>query len=93
MQEAPEEPFGGRRVWSAEEQDKVVRQWNATASEYRRDVSVHELISAHTEADPDAVAVAAGGRQLSYGELEGRSNQLAQYLRGCGVERGSLVAG
>jgi amino acid adenylation domain-containing protein len=40
---------------------------------------------------PDAVAVVAGERQLTYRELEARSNQLARYLRSQGVRPETLV--
>jgi amino acid adenylation domain-containing protein len=40
---------------------------------------------------PDAIAVRCGKRLLSYGELEGRSNAIAGYLRDKGVCAGDLV--
>ncbi|MGZ4665338.1 MAG: non-ribosomal peptide synthetase, partial [Frankiaceae bacterium] len=42
--------------------------------------------------DPDAVAVVAGGRQTTYGELNRRVNRLARYLADQGVQRGGRVA-
>src|SRR5205085_4044510 len=36
-------------------------------------------------ARPDAIAVSGGGQQLSFGELERRSNRLGHYLRRRGV--------
>ncbi len=44
-----------------------------------------DLVSACAIANPKAVAVAEGYRQLTYGELEGRANQLAHLLRERGV--------
>ncbi|MFC8452111.1 amino acid adenylation domain-containing protein [Kitasatospora sp. NPDC057223] len=44
---------------------------------------VPELLAAR--ARPDAVALEDGGRQLTYRELDARSNQLAHLLRGLGV--------
>jgi len=43
------------------------------------------------EANPDKCAVVCEGMQLTYGELNRRANQLAQYLRTQGVGPNSLV--
>ncbi|MGA7502735.1 MAG: non-ribosomal peptide synthetase [Candidatus Sulfotelmatobacter sp.] len=50
-----------------------------------------DLISAYAITNPKAVAVAEGYRQLTYGELEGRANQLAQLLRERGVSPDAVV--
>jgi amino acid adenylation domain-containing protein len=46
---------------------------------------------ARAAATPDAPAIVAPGRTLSYGELERRSRAVAGWLRGQGVDRGDLV--
>ncbi len=55
-------------------------------------VGVHHLIEAHALARPDGVALADGGSVLSFADLDARANRLAWFLRGLGVERGSVVA-
>ncbi|MFB9876431.1 amino acid adenylation domain-containing protein [Planobispora siamensis] len=53
---------------------------------------VHEVISAQAGRTPDAVAVTAGGRSLTYAELERRAGLLARRLRRRGVRTGDRVA-
>jgi len=53
---------------------------------------LHEPFAARAAARPDAPAVIASDRTLTYGELDGRSNQLDRWLRDQGVGQGLLVA-
>jgi tyrocidine synthetase-3 len=52
---------------------------------------VTELFARVVEKQPDAVAAICNDQQLSYGELQRRSSQLAQYLRDSGIRVGDLV--
>nr|WP_306464213.1 non-ribosomal peptide synthetase [Corallococcus exiguus] len=89
-----------------EERHQVLVAWNDTATEYPRDASVPELFAEQAARAPDAVAVrmpASPGafplvdttriaaRELTYGELDRRSNQLAHHLRRLGVRPGDRV--
>jgi len=51
----------------------------------------HELIAAAAVRVLDVAAVHFGHQQLSYAELQSRSNRLARELRSSGVGRGALV--
>lgn len=42
-------------------------------------------------ADHEHIAIDSPGTQLSYGELDARANQLAHYLRDCGVQPGARI--
>jgi non-ribosomal peptide synthetase-like protein len=53
---------------------------------------LHEIFEAQAAARPQAIAVVFGSRQMTYGELEKRANQLAHHLLRRGVQRGSNVA-
>jgi amino acid adenylation domain-containing protein len=63
---------------------QLLREWNDTAAAAPREC-VHELIAAQAARAPEAVAVAAGERRLTYGELDEQSNRLARHLRDLGV--------
>ena len=60
----------------------LTTEWNPSPVDFgTADCLLHELVSAHAERDPEHAAVRFEGRDLSYGELERRSNQLAHLLR------------
>ncbi|MFJ7265383.1 amino acid adenylation domain-containing protein [Streptomyces sp. NPDC099050] len=65
---------------------------NATDRPYPADRTVLDLIRAQAAATPEAIAVSASGRHLSYRELMLRSAQLAEALDAGGVRPGDLVA-
>ena len=67
------------------EETAQAREWSRSESEYERDLCVHELVTAEAARRPDAVALSYGERQLTYGQLNERANQLAHYLRKRGV--------
>ena len=67
------------------ERHQLLVEWNATAAAYASEHCLHELFAAQAEKTPDAVAVVFDDRQLSYAELDRRSNQLGHHLRGLGA--------
>ena len=73
------------------EQHLIVSKWNATEREYRRDACVQDLFSEAASRNPRKTAVVYGNRQLSYAELDERSNRLAAYLRERGAGSECLV--
>jgi amino acid adenylation domain-containing protein len=52
---------------------------------------VPDLLEAQARRKPNSVAVVFEDRSLTYGELAGRSNQLARYLKNCGIGPDVLV--
>jgi aspartate racemase len=52
---------------------------------------VHELVAAQSQLTPATVAVEFEDEALTYAELNARANQLAHYLRSCGVGPDVLV--
>ena len=70
---------------SEEEERQAIVEWNSTQREFPGTQSVSELLEREVALRPDAVAVVHGDKQLSYGELNRRANQLAHYLKKQGV--------
>ena len=53
---------------------------------------IHDLLTESADRNADAVALTHGQTDVTYGELEARSNRLAHLLRDRGVRRGDRVA-
>ncbi len=73
------------------ESQRASAEWNDTARAYGQGQCIHELIEAHAEQTPDAVAVVFRDQNITYGELNRRANQLAHYLQELGVGPDVLV--
>ncbi|MGZ4853815.1 MAG: condensation domain-containing protein, partial [Candidatus Angelobacter sp.] len=80
----PDQRVGELSLLTPEEREQVVVEWNRTGEEYPARC-VHELMEEEAARKPEAVALEIGGRQISYGELNERANQVAHYLRKKGV--------
>jgi amino acid adenylation domain-containing protein len=70
---------------SESERSQQLIEWNATARAYPQEQCVHELFEEEAARRADAIALSDDGRQLSYEELNRRSNQVAHGLREQGV--------
>ncbi|HEU5218362.1 MAG TPA: amino acid adenylation domain-containing protein, partial [Gemmatimonadales bacterium] len=88
----PELPVGEIPLMEAAERHRLLVEGNATAVPYPADLTLTELLERQAARTPDAVAVWSETGALTYAELHGRANRLAQYLRRLGVGPGVLVA-
>ncbi|AVC44606.1 hypothetical protein B4919_07355 [Francisella tularensis subsp. novicida] len=66
---------------SKEEYKTIVYNWNETDREYPKDKTIYELFEEQVEQNPNNVALVYEGQQLTYKELNEKSNQLARYIR------------
>ncbi len=73
------------------EKRQLMLTWNSSWREHPADKCVHQLFENQVERSPDAVAVVFNDQELTYRQLNGRSNQLARYLRKLGVRPELLV--
>ncbi len=65
--------------------------WNDTAFPHPEDALIHEIVAREASRSPDAVAISFEGHDLTFGELDARSNRLAHLLRARGVGPETLV--
>ena len=79
----------GRLEGKAREQ--ILEVWNRTAVEVPADRCVHDIIQAQAAAHPDRIAIRAGGRSITYGELDARARRIAWALGDHSVGRGAVV--
>jgi len=81
----PEQPVSSLAFVTQTERKQLLVEWNETSRDLPRDFCVHQLFERRVKLGPDAVALVFGEEQLTYAELNRRSNQLAHYLRSWGV--------
>ncbi|WP_194813356.1 non-ribosomal peptide synthetase [Nocardia sp. XZ_19_385] len=89
---APDSLVGAIDVLGGDERELVLHRWNDTAVPVDRHSTVVELFRERVVASPDAVAVVAADGELSYRELDGRADRLAQILISRGVSSDVIVA-
>ena len=64
---------------------------NMTQPTFPKTMCVHELVADRAAKSPEAVAVVAGNRRITYRTLEEHANHLAQNLRRLGVQPETVV--
>jgi amino acid adenylation domain-containing protein len=81
----PEQRIADLPILTEGEKRQLVVDWDGTKTEFPKEKRIDELFAEQANRTPEAVAVVFGDRQLSYGQLDRRANQLARYLRKLGV--------
>ncbi|HEX8183843.1 MAG TPA: amino acid adenylation domain-containing protein, partial [Blastocatellia bacterium] len=89
----PEQRISTLSLLTEAERRQLSVEWNTARVAHARGDSkpLHELIEAHAERTPGAIAVACEADRLTFSELNQRANQLAHYLRESGVGPEALV--
>jgi myxalamid-type nonribosomal peptide synthetase MxaA len=82
----PDQRLSDLPLLSAREQYQQLVDWNMSAADYPVGQCWHELVEAQVMRSPDAIALVWQDEQLTYAELNRRSNQLAHYLIQLGVK-------
>jgi non-ribosomal peptide synthetase component F/aryl carrier-like protein len=87
----PEVEIGKLEILKPSDRKQLLVEFNQTHADYPLDRCIHQLFEEQAERTPDHIAVVFEDQQLTYAELNRRSNQLAHHLQGLGVKPEVLV--
>ncbi|MCC5650789.1 amino acid adenylation domain-containing protein [Nostoc sp. XA013] len=87
----PKERISDLALLTEGERQQLLIDLNDTKKSYPDNKCFHQLFEAQVKQTPDATALVFGNQQITYKELNIRSNQLAHYLKKRGVETETLV--
>jgi amino acid adenylation domain-containing protein len=87
----PHRPVGELSLLSDRARRELVGQRPATGTDYPRERGLYALFAERVADGPDAVALVAGDRELTYRKLAARAGRLTAALRGLGVRPGGRV--
>jgi len=87
----PNERIGLLSILSRHEENQLLLHFNDTVAEMPSDKTVIDVFEGQVRKTPQALAVAFKDVELTYDQLNQRSNQLAHYLRNKGVTEETLV--
>ena len=81
----PQQTLSALPLLTASERQTLLVDWNQTQRDFPSDVCIHQLFEAQVERTPEAVALIAGYRTLTYRDLNAQANRVARHLRALGV--------
>ncbi|PDZ09110.1 non-ribosomal peptide synthetase [Bacillus pseudomycoides] len=87
----PKDSLSKLNMLSKAEYKRLLEEWNDTGVVAIRESTIHTLFEEQVEKTPEAIAVVCEDEELTYQELNERSNQLAHYLQKRDVGCESLV--
>lgn len=79
--EQPDQPHSKLSLLNREEYQKLVCRRNLLELEFFRNKTIHELFEEQVRKTPNNVALVYEGEELTYKNLNDRSNQLARYIQ------------
>jgi amino acid adenylation domain-containing protein len=81
----PQQRLRDFSILTPQERRLLLETFVDTSEDFDLDLCIHEAFEQQVRTRPNAVAVVAGARRITYDELNRRANQLAHHLRSCGV--------
>ena len=87
----PEEKIADLPILTEREKYQLLVDWNDTKTNYPGNLCVHQLFEKQAARIPNSTAVVFENGELTYQELNERSNQLAHYLQKLEIQADTLV--
>ena len=89
--ENPDVPLSQLRLLSDAETAHMLRAWNDTAFQLKREDNILELIAHQAARFPNSIALADASTRITYATLQERSDRVACYLQHKGLGKGHVV--
>ncbi len=86
-----EELVSNINILTDDEKTTILHDWNQTYAQTPINFCAHELFEFQAQHNPNVVALSFDGRELTYEELNKKSNQLANFLIDLGIADNDLV--
>ncbi len=77
----PNQPLNSIEFLTGKEYQKIMYDWNKTGKPYPQDKTIHQLFEEQVGRTPNRIAVVCGDKELTYAQLNAKSNQLARYIQ------------
>ncbi|GGX33165.1 MupA/Atu3671 family FMN-dependent luciferase-like monooxygenase [Aquimarina muelleri] len=87
----PTQPIATIEYLSAKEKEELILDFNNTSVDYPKDVTVLDSFNTQVQKTPKATALIFEEKELSYADLDKKSDQLANYLISKGINKDKVV--
>jgi amino acid adenylation domain-containing protein len=88
---APNSVIHGQDLMWAEEQEKVLVEWNNTEYTFTKNETLHGLFTQQVKKQPEKIAIKTNDGEISYQDLYTRAKRIASELLSNGISSNQLV--
>ncbi|MDP1574956.1 MAG: amino acid adenylation domain-containing protein [Coxiellaceae bacterium] len=81
LMESTNQPIASYVLLSPLEHQKIIYDWNEAITDYPREKTIQSLFEVQAQKTPNNIALVFENAQLTYRELDEKSNQLAHFIR------------
>ena len=87
----PEKKLEEYQLITLEEKNSFLAQFKETENKYLNNQSIQQIFEEQVQANPDAIALVIGDKNITYRQLDNKSNQVAHYLLSMDIKHESLI--